>query len=241
MQHRFVGDIGDFIKMAILRALAPDKRLGIAWWMHPEQARDGDGQHLAYLRDPGRWRHLDPWLFDHLADTASGGVRHVSSLEKAMRGFDVKFAGETIPIDCPPAQRPLMRESWLDRVLQALHDTDLIFADPDNGFEPATYRATLAHSAKSIQISEVERLASGGRSVLVYHHHTRRQGGHMEEIRHWAARLRAHGFKTVDALRAAPYSPRVFFLINGDPVSRRRAEELHQRWRRDLTWHPDSP
>jgi hypothetical protein len=240
MQHRFVGDIGDYVKISILRALAPGARLGVAWWLHPKQTHNNDGQHVDYLDSASRWRPLNPALFDHLRNVVTTGARHIHSLEKALDGLDVRFAGDAIPIDCTPSQRLLAREAWFGQVLQAMEGVELVFVDPDNGLEPASYRETLASSAKSIRISEVERLARDRRSVLVYHHQTRRKGGHLEEIRHWATSLRSQGFKTVDALRAPAYSPRVFFLINATGVFRRRAEELHRQWwGPHLTWHPD--
>ena len=33
MQDRYVGDIGDYLKLGILRALSPGYRIGIAWWL----------------------------------------------------------------------------------------------------------------------------------------------------------------------------------------------------------------
>jgi hypothetical protein len=239
MQHRFVGDIGDYIKISILRGLAPGARLGVAWWLHPEQTHSNDGQHVDYLGSASRWRPLNPALFDHLRTAVTTGARHIDSLEAALTGLDVRFAGEAIPIDCAPKQRPSAREAWFGQVLRAMEGTELVFVDPDNGLEPASYRETLASSAKSIRISEVKRLAGDGRSVLVYHHQTRRKGGHLEEIRHWAASLRSQGLKTVDALRAPAYSPRVFFLINATEMLRRRAQELHRHWGPLITWHPD--
>jgi hypothetical protein len=167
------------------------------------------------------------------------GARHIRSLEAALAGLDVRFAGNAIPIDCAPSQRPSARDAWFRQVLRAMEGAELVFVDPDNGLEPASYRETLASSAKSIRISEVKRLAEDGRSVLVYHHQTRRKGGHLEEIRYWANNLRSQGFKTVDALRAPAYSPRVFFLINGTEMIRQRAEGLHRHWDPLLTWHPD--
>ena len=35
MQNRYVGDIGDYLKLGILRALSPGYRLGVAWWLFP--------------------------------------------------------------------------------------------------------------------------------------------------------------------------------------------------------------
>jgi len=37
MQNRYVGDIGDLLKLGILRALSPGYRLGVAWWLFPDE------------------------------------------------------------------------------------------------------------------------------------------------------------------------------------------------------------
>jgi hypothetical protein len=46
MQDRYAGDIGDFVKLAILRALAPGWHLGVAWWLYPDESHNGDGRHI---------------------------------------------------------------------------------------------------------------------------------------------------------------------------------------------------
>jgi hypothetical protein len=50
--------------------------------------------------------------------------------------------------------------------------------------------------------------------------------GHHSEIEHWADRLRAAGFSTVDALRAKPYSPRVFLPLDEPAYIRQRAKHI---------------
>lgn len=48
MQDRYVGDIGDYVKLGILRALMPGERLGVAWWLYPDEAHNADGRHIGY-------------------------------------------------------------------------------------------------------------------------------------------------------------------------------------------------
>src|ERR1700751_1672101 len=43
MQNRYVGDIGDYLKLSILRALLPGYRLGVAWRLFPDKAHNGFG------------------------------------------------------------------------------------------------------------------------------------------------------------------------------------------------------
>jgi deoxyribodipyrimidine photolyase-like uncharacterized protein len=104
--------------------------------------------------------------------------------------------------------------------------------------EPAGFHPTAAKSGKSIMISELRQLASPGRCLIVYHHHTRRAGGHHAEMKHWADRLRASGFTTVDALRARPFSPRLYFLLDAPAPIRQRAKQIAVDWQNCITWHP---
>ena len=60
MQDRYVGDIGDFAKYGLLRAIRNGRRLGVAWYLHPDQGPEGDGGHIQYLSRPGEFEKLDP-------------------------------------------------------------------------------------------------------------------------------------------------------------------------------------
>ncbi|MCX7381012.1 MAG: hypothetical protein NT133_06230 [Alphaproteobacteria bacterium] len=239
MQHRYVGDIGDFVKFAILRALFPEHRLGIAWWLYPDENHNEDGRHIDYLNKGMEWRHRDPGLFDSLRSIVDQGVRNISELERSSIIPGAVFANEPIPIPASNADRARARRAWFSRAVGALSDCDAVFADPDNGLEPDRYSPSTTKAGKSIELSEVRRLAANGRCAVVYHHQTRRKGGHLEEIEYWCKRLRDLGFARVDALRASPYSPRAFFIINATDDIRSRARELHSRWQGKLTWHLD--
>jgi hypothetical protein len=211
MQNRYVGDIGDYLKLGILRALSPGYRLGVAWWLFPDEAHNGDGRHIGYLSRPDQWRHFDSDLFDILREIVSSGRRHVHMLEAAGALPGATFASELIPIGGPIAQRQQARRDWLEEIRRKLEPADLLFLDPDNGLEPAGFRPTAAKSGKSIMISELDQFARPGRCLIVYHHQSRRRGGHHAEMKYWANRLRASGFATVDVLRVRPFSPRPIF------------------------------
>jgi hypothetical protein len=60
MQNRYTGDVGDFLKLGILRKLMPGYRLGVAWWLYPDETHNKDGRHIGYLRRPDQWWHFDP-------------------------------------------------------------------------------------------------------------------------------------------------------------------------------------
>jgi len=90
---------------------------------------------------------------------------------------------------------------------------------------------------KSVSLDALTALRQSGRALVVYHHHTRQPGGHAAELGRWADRLRARGFDRVDALRASPYSPRAFFLLDANDEMRAAAAALAGRWHGMISWH----
>jgi hypothetical protein len=239
MQDRYSGDIGDYVKLAILRALAPGQRLGVGWWLYPDESHNGDGRHIGYLDQPQTWRAFDPPAFDHLKAVVASGERQVAALEHDALLPGAVYFREPVPTGGASGARRSARVAWLARLNAALEPCDLVFLDPDNGFETKGYDLGAAKAGKSVALSELQALRRSGRALLVYHHQTRMRGGHEFELQHWGERLRAAGFAQVDALRASPFSARAFFLLDGSPELRARAARLADRWWGRMTWHPD--
>ena len=84
MQNRYTGDIGDYIKYAMLRAQSPSLNLSVAWYLYPDEDHNSEGKHVQYLDDPQRWRQLDPKLFDSLKRIVAKD-RSVSAVEQPGR------------------------------------------------------------------------------------------------------------------------------------------------------------
>lgn len=210
MQDRYTGDIGDYVKLAILRALMPGRRLGVGWWLYPDESRNCDGRHTGYLAQPEVWRSLDPPLFDHLKAVVSAGERKVSALEHEGLLPEAVYFREAVPTEGTTTVRRAARMAWLERLGAALNSCDFVFLDPDNGFETKDFDLGAAKAGKSLALSELQTLRRPGRVLVAYHHQTRMRGGNELELEHWGARLRAAGFAQVDALRAAAFSPEPF-------------------------------
>ena len=239
MQNRYVGDIGDYVKLAILRALAHDRRLGIAWWLVPDEQHNGDGGHREYLRRPDEWKRFDPDLFEALARIEQAAQRDVHALEAAKLFPNVVFASDPVPCDLQPfAERPAARQRWLSAIRDRLQDCELVFVDPDNGLATPGLRLTLRRAGKSAFIEEIRGLTESHRPVVVYHHQTRRRGGHHMELHHIAAELRNGGLTVSGVLRAKPWSPRAFFILYGDGALQTRAERIVRDWDGWISWHP---
>lgn len=57
MEDRYTGDVGDFIKLALLRFLVrgdPVLKLAINWYLSPNEDQNADGKHIGYLKPSNR-------------------------------------------------------------------------------------------------------------------------------------------------------------------------------------------
>ena len=238
MQDRYAGDIGDFVKLTILRRITPGLKTGIIWWLHPNESHNADGKHITYLDRPQTWRRYDPHLFDRLKSIVSAEKRSVAALQRVGLINDAIYFDELMPTIGKAAERRLAREQWFSRALNAVADCNVVFLDPDNGLETMRYDSGRSKAAKSVSLTELQALQRPGRTLIVYHHHTRMPGGNLVELAHWGGRLAALGF-TVDALRASVGTARAFFLLNASPEIRQQADLLSHDWGDKLSWHPN--
>ncbi|MBC7283301.1 hypothetical protein [Hoeflea sp.] len=225
MQDRYAGDVGDFVKLGLLRALSPNRRLGVAWYRFPDEGHNGDGRHISYLAQPERYAQLDPDLFHHLANVVVD-ARSIASLLPVLEGAassNESLGNATIPAP----QRRGWREAWFSRVLKELDGCDLVFADPDNGIvDDGDRRKGGTKFGKQMPLAEVKALANG-RCAVIYHHNTRRRGGHDAEVDYWLDQIGMPGL----VVRATAYSPRSFFVLNPDPQIHQRVRSFCDQWR----------
>ncbi|MDE2763385.1 hypothetical protein [Candidatus Palauibacter soopunensis] len=226
MQDRYVGDLGDFVKYGLLRAIRGTKRLGVAWYLHPDAGPAGDGRHTTYLQHPSEWRHLDADLFDALEELVPDR-RSVANIQRTGILGDAVFAADVLAVaNVKVRDRERWRRQWFDRIRHQLVACDLVFADPDNGLVPdGRFRPTTRGSAKGMSIAEAKALAEG-RAAVIYHHNSRRSGGHLEEIR-WLKTQLPEGTMAYYWRRV---SNRTFFIINAEEEVRRRVRGFVHRW-----------
>jgi hypothetical protein len=236
MQNRYVGDIGDYLKFAILRKLAVGRSLGILWWLFPDENHNTDGAFREYLDRPRQWEGVDGALFGVLRNLKAQNVRAIELAGILPGAF---FFSEQIPCDCTPYSiRPLERSRWFLAAKARMAGCDLLFVDPDNGIAPKGLRLTRRRAGKSIMLEELASLAGGDRCVVVYHHQTRLLGGHLREMSFLAERLRDAGIRISGMLRAKPWSPRLFIIVNADKELMGRAAQMTDLCGCDrVSWH----
>lgn len=231
MQDCYVGDIGDFGKYGLLRALSKSRQLGIAWYLYPNEKNTGDGRHVKYLEQPQKWRCLDPQLFDGLNRLVRENRRCVAAVQADCLLPGATFADTLLHFDIASGawpKRRTWRAEWFDVTCARLSPCDIVFADPDNGLcLDSRYSSSTQKDQKRLPLDEALRL-SNGRPTVIYHHNSRFPGGHRQEIQCWMERLPScsHAFYW----RAT--SPRTFFVINSDPTTIERLSVFAVKWQR---------
>jgi hypothetical protein len=204
MQHRYFGDVGDFGKYGLLRTLCginegPRLRLGVIWYLFPNESHNDDGKHVGYLkRVDASFRNCDELLYDKLRSLLFDGLtfipgnRHLGIAESSSilpPGTMFYSTPLTYERRLSVAARIALRNEWFKNALSATAAADLIFMDPDNGIECASVRRTSAKGPKYAYWSDIDAIVERGQSVLIYHH-LNRSKPHREQITEKVASIR---------------------------------------------------
>ncbi|WP_143019392.1 hypothetical protein [Mesorhizobium qingshengii] len=168
MKHQYVGDVSDYRKYALLRALSwgGANRIGVNWMLTPSDG-SSDGGKLAYLKQPDRYRHFDPELFDILAHAADEpDRRRLQTIEDSSAIAGATYFSELLP------DQAAARSAFIERCASAFRSADLVFFDPDNGLETSLLKGR-KNSSKYLYLDEVGVFYASRTAVLVYQHFPR--------------------------------------------------------------------
>jgi hypothetical protein len=224
MQDRYAGDVGDFGKFSLLRYLfdEPSDRIGVIWYLFPNESHNGDGGHIAYLENE-KFLNCDRELCTKLSAVVHGD-RCVMALEKAgllptntvyfsqRLDFHLNFPSSTHK---DRHKREECRKDWFAEALSTISNCNIAFLDPDNGLQiPSCSKISQIKSGKFTYYSEVSEL-SANKEITVIYHHLGRRGTHIDQISAKIGELRQHinPTATIFALRYKPYSPRAYFIV----------------------------
>ena len=181
MQDRYAGDVGDYGKFALLRAMeAQDLKLGVNWYLAktlPSEIHD-DGKY----RIPSQYEKLDPGLsaaLNRIFDLRED--RSVLALEQAHLLATNLFVNEAVPRETD------QREAWHQKALTKLADCDSVFLDPDNGLDVRSVKPGSSKSPKYVWLREVSDYIASGKSVIFYNHRPRKKAE--DYIAEYAARF----------------------------------------------------
>lgn len=240
MQHRYVGDVGDFAKYSLLRTLAEcesELQLGVLWYLFPDESHNGDGRHVSYLNEPG-FQARDPELHAQLKDLVVSGKRSIAAIEEGNILNRAKFFSEGVAVNGPPGVRLSHRREWFANGLKALGNCDLVFFDPDNGIETSSLKKSDYRAGKYVFWDEIADFWSAGASLVIYNHLNRTAPAAIQTSRLLAAfsdRLPNIGFSTPLLFRRG--SCRHLWVIaqprHSDILRARIISFLGRGWHRD--------
>ena len=172
MQDRYAGDIGDYGKIALLKALQRQGlSIGINWYrvkdLDTEKKSDGtfkqdDGRYQI----PGKIKDCDPELANALSMIFHSSDRSIDALERAELIPDVIYYDKPITKVC--------RSDWHQAALNKLKHVDIVFLDPDNGMLVKSVKKGSSRSVKYAFYEEVGDYIKQNQSVLIYNHRCRK-------------------------------------------------------------------
>lgn len=169
MKNQYFGDVNDYRKYGLLRALTGLGELSVAvcWMLTPNDGRT-DGRFTEYLSQPETWRPFDPNLFDKVREVVTvQGKRDVRYAEEMALIPSARFYDKVLPDD--RAGRSRYFKSFWDMT----EGCDLVFFDPDNGMEVKSTPYGRKGSSKYLYWHEFDEAFSRGFSILVYQHFRR--------------------------------------------------------------------
>jgi hypothetical protein len=178
MRHEYVGDVGDFGKYALLRAMAAnDLSLGIVWYLNVCSESNNDGSFTNYES----LRSCSPDLYDKLLTIRTLSRSLVAVERSAVLPEKTLFYREPMPYADKPcanadtrAHETTRRQHWVEGAFGVLSRAELVFLDPDNGLAGTRIKPYGRKSPKYAFIDEVKGWLSRGKTVILYQHQQRR-------------------------------------------------------------------
>ena len=220
MQDRYAGDVGDYGKLGLLKAVSETGlRVGINWYavIPPRAEKNADG---SFKRKDGGYpipkkdADCDPELAEALnAIFEKRENRSVAELEELMRPYIAAFYSVPVPVK--------NRAAWHGEAVKALSDCDVIFMDPDNGLIPEKTKPTHAKGVKYVFDEEITAFLEAGKSVIVYQHRQRvPEERYFAELAERISRMGCSG--AVPVVTFSRHTVRDYFIIPANDEHRQK-------------------
>lgn len=170
MQDSYVGDIGDFGKLVLLRRLEKEGfKIGINWYRTNLSGAPKDGDYeIPYFFEDSLEGKLAAQLRE-LFYAKPPLHRSIEALEELHLIENNLYFHDIVP------QTEKERTLWYKKSQETLQDSTLIFLDPDNGLLVDSVKAYSKKSIKYVYIKEIMKYLENKncRCVLFYNHRSR--------------------------------------------------------------------
>jgi hypothetical protein len=168
MKDQYVGDINDYVKYSVLRAIldTSSPSLLVSWMLTSDDARK-DGLKTSYLSKPDDYRGVDPDLFDALRTIVVRGKRSTREIAASRALPGAEFYADLLE------DRPGARERFMLGLWRAAQGHEVVFFDPDNGLDVRSVPAGRAGSRRYVYCSELTPLSDLNAAAVIYQHFPR--------------------------------------------------------------------
>ena len=215
MQDRYAGDIGDYGKIGLLRAIQrTGLSIGINWYK-TEPTKQEYHQDGRFRQEDGKYRippqlaECDPELAGILLDISAKESRSIKDIQKARLIPNAEYYDKEISIE--------QRGKWHGMALKKLANANVVFLDPDNGMLVKSVRKNAEQSVKYTFYEEVEDYVGRGQSVIVYNHRSRKKAEtYFREICDRFREMEAIQDKAINAITFPRYTVRDYFIISAN-------------------------
>ena len=234
MQDNYIGDIGDYGKYGLLRAVcAAEMSLSVNWYrvVPTKLGKQNDGKYISYLSKPQLYRAYDPILFDSLNNIViQEQNRTIERIEQESL-FPAVYFSKILSAD---------RNTWHKQALEQTKNTEVVFLDPDNGLETAKMHQNGGATEKHVRWAELKDYYARGQNVILYQHRPQMTTkekcieGVMQFQRDYL--LADH----VKLLEFPKYTNRFYFMFfhqNSKPAFDRLCCSMVQKWGREDFCH----
>ena len=217
MQDRYAGDIGDYGKFAMLRAIeASGLALGINWYRTETAPYE--------IHEDGKYGI--PALYEECAPQLAAALNTIYFSED---GRSIQKLEQAELLQCklyvrdPVPQNIQLRSDWHRQALSHLSSSEIVFLDPDNGLNVKSVKAGTQKSPKYVWIDEISDYISSGKSVIFYNHRSRKKPEtYFSEFSARFAESSVISGKKVYALTFPRRSIRDYFIIPALPEHEER-------------------
>lgn len=216
MQNKYVADVGDYGKYALLKSLCSrDLRCLVVWYLTDEDANDTDGKFREYL-DNEKFRNAEPRIFDALKKMSSsidgrniGAFKTESILSNRTDYYEAELSYRGISF----GDRRRIRDEWRKAAVEISKKADLVFLDPDNGLEVKSRGPLSKMGAKYATVEEVQAFLGNDKSVVLYQHRNR-LGNIKDQVEEVFKRLAIRGCEPFGwAISFHTFSTRIYFVF----------------------------
>jgi hypothetical protein len=210
MKDQYVADINDYVKYSVLRAVQRVHTTSLlVCWMLTEDDGGKDGRRTSYLAEAGRYRSVDPQLFDALTDILRSGVRSTRAVEAAAILSGATFFRRRLTDERQTRER-LLRAMW-----RQAEGRRVIFFDPDNGLDVPSVRLGRLGSRRYVYCHELAPLRDHGTAGIIYQHFPR-----VDRKTYVAQQLDRLGQALPGFATFAAHSASIAFLVATPPAQR---------------------